>query len=64
MCEDSVVVATVSRSYSLVVTQEGNVCIALFEGVLGGVVPGDVVNPVGFVVVPANQNGAMHSFYI
>lgn len=40
-------------NYILVVSQEGNVFFSLFKGVFWTLVPGNVVNPVRFVVVSA-----------
>lgn len=39
-------------TYSLVVTLEGNVRVSPLECVVGSVIPCNVINPVGFVVVP------------
>lgn len=39
-------------TYSLVVALEGNICVSPLECVIGSMIPCNVVNPVGFVVVP------------
>lgn len=42
----------VEGTYSLIVVGEGNQRVSPFEGVVGSVVPSNVINPVGSVVVP------------
>lgn len=42
----------VYETYSLVVVLEGNICISPLECVVGSVIPRNVINPVGFIVVP------------
>lgn len=44
-------------TYSLVVVHEGNQRVSPFECVDGSVVPSNVINPVGFVVVPKIKKG-------
>lgn len=38
--------------YRLKVVHERDICISPFECVIGVLVPGNIINPVGFVVVP------------
>lgn len=47
--------ACVECTYSLEIVLEGNVCVPPFESVVGSVVPSNVINPVGFVVVPKRK---------
>lgn len=42
-------------TYGLEVVLEGNQRVALLECVDGSVVPSNVIDPVGFVVVPKNK---------
>ena len=42
------------RTYGLVVVLEGDVRVSSLERVVGRVIPGDVINPVGLVVVPGD----------
>lgn len=41
-------------TYSLVVVLEGDVGVSPLKCVVGSVIPCNVINPVGFVVVPKN----------
>ena len=42
-------------TYRLVVVLEGGICVSSLERVVGGVIPCNVINPVGFVVVSEKQ---------
>lgn len=43
-------------TYRLVIVLKGNVRVSPLECVVGTVIPGNIINPVGFVVVPKNIN--------
>ena len=42
-------------TYRLVVVLEGDLCVSSLERVVGSVIPCDVINPVGLVVVSDKQ---------
>ena len=44
--------ANVAHLYRFVVVLEGDLGVSPLKGVVGGVVPGNIVNPVCFVIVP------------
>lgn len=47
------------NAYVLVVVLKGDFGVSSSESVVGSVIPGNVINPVGFVVVPSNKKNTI-----
>ncbi len=51
-------VCHVHDTYRLEVILERNLCVSFLECVIGSVIPCNLINPVGFVVVPKKMEGS------